>query len=161
MADGHAERIAAFEEQERELVFPSFDHEDAWLIGSALRAQASEAGHPIAIDIRRPSGAVLFHAALPGATADQGEWIRRKSALVFRLEASSALVAQRLDAAGFDAFGGAWLDPTQYAAAGGSFPVRVSGAGIVATLTISGLSSDADHELAESALRAHLNDRSH
>jgi uncharacterized protein (UPF0303 family) len=39
-----------------------------------------------------------------------------------------------------------WLD-ANYALAGGSFPIRVKGAGVVAAVTASGLSSDGDHEL--------------
>lgn len=39
---------------------------------------------------------------------------------------------------------------------GGSVPIRVRGAGVVAALTISGLSSEDDHALAVEAIRAVL-----
>ncbi|MFJ6653477.1 heme-degrading domain-containing protein [Microbacterium sp. NPDC091313] len=140
--------VDALAEQETALVLDSFDHDDAWLLGSRVRERAAAAALGVAIDIRRPSGAVLFHAALPGATADNDRWIERKSAVVFRFECSSALVAARLGAAGVDAEDLAWLDATAYAVTGGSLPIRVRGAGIVAALTVSGLSSDDDHALA-------------
>ena len=38
------------------------------------------------------------------------------------------------------------------AAAGGSFPVRVRGAGVVAAVTVSGLTSDEDHDFVVAAL---------
>lgn len=45
---------------------------------------------------------ILFRTALAGVTVDQDDWIRRKSAFVFRFDTSSALFAARMAAAGFD-----------------------------------------------------------
>ena len=63
------------------------------------------------------------------------------------MESSSALVAARLAAAGIDAAAIGWLG-ADYAITGGSFPVRVRAAGVVAAVTVSGLSSEQDHDLA-------------
>jgi len=93
--------ITALERQEQELLFESFDHTDAWLLGSRITAIAQQAGHRVGIDIRRP-GLILFRSALPGITPDQETWIIRKAAVVLRMEASSALVDARLSAAGVD-----------------------------------------------------------
>ena len=149
--------IATLESHEQELVFASFDHADEWRLGSRLTAAAQEAGHPVGIDIRRP-GLILFRAALPGSTPDQESWIARKSAVVLRMDASSALVAARMSAKGVDpvALG---LPGTDYAVTGGSFPIRVRGVGVVAAVTVSGLSSMDDHNLVVEAIRAHLADR--
>lgn len=49
----------------------------------------------------------------------------------------------------------AWLDES-YAVIGGSFPIRVRGAGVVAVMTASGLTSQQDHDLVVATLRAHL-----
>ena len=106
------------------------------------------------IDIRRP-GLILFRAALPGITPDQDSWIARKAALVLRMESSSALVDARLSAAQVDAAAIGWLGP-DYAIAGGSFPVRVRGVGVVAAVTVSGLSSQDDHDLTVAGIRRHL-----
>lgn len=149
------EAIARLEADERAPVFDAFGHDDAWTIGVWLRERAVAEGHPVAIDIRRPSGAVLFHVGLPGATADQEEWIRRKVAVVVRFESSSALFAARLQRADVDPHAMGWLAADTYALAGGAVPIRVAGAGIVAVLTISGLSSEEDHALAVAALHAH------
>lgn len=146
--------VQTLEQQEAELVLERFEHADAWRLGSVLTAIAQEAGHAVGIDIRRP-GLVLFRAALPGSTADQEVWIARKAATVLRMEASSALVDARMTADGIDTSTGAWLGP-DYAITGGSFPIRVRGAGVVAAATASGLASMEDHDLIVAGLRAYL-----
>ena len=148
--------ITTLEQQERDLVFASFDHTDAWRLGSRITTIARDAGHPVGIDIRRP-GLILFRAALPGITPDQETWIARKAAVVLRMEASSALVDARLSAAAIDPVATGWLD-TGYAVTGGSFPIRVRGVGVVAAATASGLSSQDDHDLIVDGIRAYLAD---
>jgi len=152
--DVSADLIATLKQQEEELVLDSFDHADAWALGAGTVELAQAAGHAVGIDIRRP-GLILFRAALPGITADQDSWIARKAALVLRMEASSALVEARLSAAGVDAAAIGWLG-ADYAITGGSFPVRVRGVGVVAAVTVSGLSSTDDHDLAVAGIRGHL-----
>lgn len=142
-------RRAVLERQHRELVLPRFELADAWAVGAWIVERALAAGHAIAVDIRRP-GHVLFHAALPGATPDNDVWVAQKSAACLRLEASTALVSLRFAEAGLDPLRG-WL-PEGSIAAGGSVPVRVAGVGVVAALTVSGLASDDDHDLAVAAL---------
>ncbi|MFI1359935.1 heme-degrading domain-containing protein [Streptomyces sp. NPDC020898] len=146
--------ITTLEGQEKELVFESFDHADAWRLGSGITAIAKKAGHAVGIDIRRP-GLILFRAALPGITPDQDTWITRKAAVVLRMEASSALVDARLSAAGVDPAAIGWLG-ADYAVTGGSFPIRVRDVGVVAAATASGLSSQEDHDLIVEGIRAHL-----
>jgi uncharacterized protein (UPF0303 family) len=146
--------VPTLEQQERELVFERFDHFDAWRLGVRITEIALEAGHLVAVDIRRP-GLILFRSALPGVTADQEAWIARKSALTLRMETSSALVAARHAASGTDAAGSGWLG-SEYAITGGSFPVRVRGAGLVAAATASGLTSMEDHDLVVDGIRAYL-----
>lgn len=152
MADSPSLTIPVLRQQEAELVLPSFDESAAWEIGSDLRRRSADAGHPITIDISSPF-AVLFRAALPGHTPDQQDWVRRKAATVFRFAASSALVAAQVEERLPGADGLPCLDAQQYAITGGSFPIRVEGAGIVGAVTISGLTSEEDHLLAVDALR--------
>jgi hypothetical protein len=75
--------IASLEAQEEQLVFTRFSNEDAWLLGSAMVSVAIERALPVTIDIRR-HGQQLFHAALPGTTADGlrhagSRWTRRRA----------------------------------------------------------------------------------
>ena len=141
--------ITEIERQERELVFDRFDETDAWRLGSLLVSLAE--GKPVAIDIRR-GGQQLFHAALKGAVADNDRWIERKVRIVERFGVSSYLFGRRLAAEGKDLNPGMGLDPADYAAHGGAFPVRIRNVGIVAVVTVSGLPQAEDHALVVEAL---------
>ena len=140
--------------QERTLIFPAFDEETAWRLGSRLRALAAQRSLAVVIDIRRPAQP-LFYAALPGTTPDNAEWIRRKSNVTLRFHRSSYAVGLEMEQkqSSLEARGLATAD---YASHGGSFPIRVAQAGVVAAVTVSGLPMRADHELVVEALCAEL-----
>jgi uncharacterized protein (UPF0303 family) len=146
--------IGRLEEQERRLTFARFDNADAWHLGCLLVDLATGRELPVAVDVRR-GRQQLFHAALPGSTADNDAWIRRKARVVERFAASSYLVGRRLAARGTDlpALG---LDPSRYAAHGGAFPVRVADVGVVGVVTVSGLPQADDHALVVAAVEDHL-----
>jgi uncharacterized protein (UPF0303 family) len=144
--------LAAIAVQERELHFSRFDEDAAWRLGSRLHALAVSRTLVLAIDVRR-FGQPLFYAALAGSTPDNAEWIRRKSNLVARFHRSSYAVGLDMGASLFEKYG---LPLADFAAHGGSFPIRVHGAGIIGCVTVSGLPQRADHELAVEALCAEL-----
>jgi uncharacterized protein (UPF0303 family) len=145
--------------QETELQLPGFTNDDAWALGAALVARAQAGQLPVAIEISRHSHQ-LFHAALPGATPDNDTWIARKAATVHRFGHSSLYVGQRSRENGttFEAEFG--LDPAQYVAHGGGFPLIVAGVGPVGVVVVSGLPQVEDHAMVVAALRAHLTARS-
>jgi uncharacterized protein (UPF0303 family) len=149
-----ADDIARIALQERTLVFPAFNEETAWRLGSRLRTLALDRNLIVVIDVRRPAHP-LFYAALPGTTPDNAEWVRRKSNVVFRFHRSSYAVGLDLEQkqSSLEARG---LPTADYASHGGSFPIRVANAGIVAAVTVSGLPQRADHELVVEALSAEL-----
>jgi uncharacterized protein (UPF0303 family) len=147
--------IADVEAQERELVFATFDNEDAWALGCLLVELASERDLPVTVDIRR-AGQQLFHAARPGTTADNDSWIERKTRVVMRFGASSFLVGLRAAARGTTFAEQHDLPLQEYAAHGGAFPVRVEGVGLVGTATVSGLPQADDHALVVEAVRRFL-----
>jgi uncharacterized protein (UPF0303 family) len=155
MTDAVSPRIAELRQHEEELVFESFDHHDAWRLGSLIADHAIAEGHGVAIDIRRHN-IVLFRCVLPGATSDQEEWVRRKSATTLRFEHSTALLSEEFSAKNYDPTQGGWLSPEDYTLAGGSFPIRVRGADVVAATTVSGLTSDEDHQLVVDGIRNYL-----
>src|SRR3712207_2093329 len=110
--------------EEHELLFSSFTNDDAWALGCDLFEAAREQDAPVAIDIER-NGHQLFHAALPGATPDNDEWIRRKVRVVRRFQHSSLAVRQASVERGTTFEEQYGLDPLRYAAHGGAFPVLV------------------------------------
>ena len=145
------ERIAL---QERELVLPHLDAETVWQLGSRLRTIAAERGLAVVIDIRR-FGQPLFYAAMDGTTPDNPEWVRRKGNVVARFQ-SSYVAALREKLKGTTIHETQGLPIADYATHGGSFPLMVAGAGVVGSVTVSGLPMRQDHELVVEALCAVL-----
>ncbi|MEZ0448324.1 heme-degrading domain-containing protein [Cellulomonas sp. ICMP 17802] len=156
-ADGGTEAgIEALQSEQAELVFSAFTPITAWDVGSRIVRLAIERGLGVAVDVRRESH-VLFHASLPGTTADNDRWIERKTATAFRFESSTLLVQRRFAQAGISPADHGWLDARTHTLAGGAVPITVRGAGMVAVATVSGLSDDReDHALVVEALRAEL-----
>jgi len=146
------ERVA---EQERALRLPRLDAQVAWELGTRLRALAEQRGLTLVIDVRRFSQP-LFYAAFDGTTPDNPEWVRRKSNVVARFHRSSYGMGLSLQAKGATLHERYGLPVADYAADGGSFPIAVENAGVVGSVTVSGLPQRADHELVVEALCAML-----
>ena len=148
-----APSLAELAAEEAELQFASFTNDDAWDLGTALVEAAR--GLPVAVDIHR-FGQQLFHAALPGTSADNDDWIRRKTAVVNRFGHSSLYMRQSFVERGTTFEEATGLDPREYAAHGGGFPILVRDVGPVGVVVVSGLPQLEDHALVVSTIRAHL-----
>jgi uncharacterized protein (UPF0303 family) len=147
---GVKEDIEQVSLQERELQLTGMDEQKAWEIGVRLRTMAEERGLAIVVDVRR-FGQPLFYTALKGTTPDNVEWVRRKSNVVARFHRSSYGVGLNMKMKN-DSLEARGLPINEYASHGGSFPLAVKGAGIVGSVTVSGLPQRADHELVVEAL---------
>lgn len=155
-----ADDVARIIEQEKALVFASFDEAHAFALGGRLRDLALADALPINIDIRlwdRP----LFYAAMPGSTASNHDWARRKINTVRHFQKASYRVF--LEQGGVEQVVPArhGLPTDQFVLAGGGFPIRVAGAGVIGAgvigaVAISGLPSRRDHATVVAALAAHL-----
>jgi uncharacterized protein (UPF0303 family) len=146
-----AEDIDLIARQEEILRFAHFDEETAWQLGSRLRVMAVARELPLVIDIRR-FGQPLFYNALAGTSPDNAEWARRKGNAVARFHRSSyamGLEMQLKNTTLLDKFG---LTLTEFAAHGGGFPLAVKGAGVIGSVTVSGLPPRDDHQLVVEAL---------
>ena len=96
-----------------------FDLDDAWRVGTTLAEQCRSQGLPVTISIQMGEQRV-FHAALPGTSADNDSWVDRKSRVVRRFACSSHEVHDRYAKDDPDRFFSAFaLSPSQYAPAGG------------------------------------------
>jgi uncharacterized protein (UPF0303 family) len=147
------EDLATIARQEAELHFPSFDYDTAWRLGLSLRDLAIARKQAIVIDIRRFGQPYqpLFYTAL-GGTPDNARWVLRKSNVVARFHRSSYAIGLTLEHTNrifSERYG---LPDADYAAHGGSFPIHVAGAGIIGSVTISGLPQRDDHNLVVEAL---------
>jgi uncharacterized protein (UPF0303 family) len=140
--------------QERELQLTRMDEQVAWELGMRLRTMAEERGLSLVIDVRR-FGQPLFYSALKGTTPDNVAWVQRKSNVVARFHRSSYGVGLTMKIKN-DTLEARGLPISEFASHGGSFPLSVSGAGIVGSVTVSGLPQRADHEFVVEALCAML-----
>jgi uncharacterized protein (UPF0303 family) len=150
-----ADDLARIALQEKELQFASFDEETAWRVGARLRALAVARKLSLVVDVRR-FGQPLFYTALPGTTPDNVEWVRRKGNVTARFHRSSYAIGREMEEKKSNLFERYGLPVNDYASHGGSFPIRVAGAGVIGSVTVSGLPERDDHQLAVEALCSEL-----
>ena len=143
--------LAALLAQEEALQLSRFTNAMAWELGQRLVAAAQAGGHGVTIDIRR-GDQQLFHAALEGTSADNDAWIERKNRVVRRFGHSSLYMGASCEQAGASLADRFFVDPHEYSAHGGAFPVIVRDVGVVGTVTVSGLAQADDHRLVVSVL---------
>jgi uncharacterized protein (UPF0303 family) len=153
IAPDHSADLATIVRQESELLFPDFSYETAWRLGLCLRELALSRKQFIVVDIRRfgQPHQPLFYTAL-GGTPDNARWVQRKSNVVARFHRSSYAIGVTLEHANRTFSERYGLPDADYAAHGGSFPIHVAGAGIIGSVTVSGLSQRDDHNLVVEAL---------
>jgi uncharacterized protein (UPF0303 family) len=142
-------------QEEHDLQFVTFNELTAWKLGSLLVELATDKGLAVTIDITRGEHQ-LFHASLPGTSADNDEWVKRKVRLVYRFGHSSFYMGQFLKSKGKRIEDSYLIPESQYAPHGGCFPVIVKGTGMVGTVTVSGLPQEEDHKLVVQAIREFL-----
>ncbi len=147
--------LDTLQRQERLLQFDRFTNDMALEIGLKLVDLAREAGKQVAVEVSR-NGAVLFYHGMTGTGPDHADWIRRKRNLVNRTGRSSFHTHTEVVEQGGDFDAIPQLDPREYAAHGGSFPLVVKGTGQVGTITVSGLPGPEDHALVVRALKDYL-----
>ena len=142
-------------QEEQELQFVSFNEDVAWELGCQLVQCARKKGLPVTVDITR-GGHQLFHASLPGTSADNDEWIKRKVRTVYRFGHSSFYIGQLLKSKGRSIEEAYLIPASDYAAHGGCFPVTLKDTGMIGTITVSGLPQEEDHRLVTQTIRDYL-----
>jgi uncharacterized protein (UPF0303 family) len=141
--------------EESELQFNNFNETTAWEIGTWLVKTAESENLPVTIDITL-AGRQLFHAARPGTSADNDEWIKRKNRLVLRTGHSSFFTGRRLESIGKTIEEDMLLPESEFAPHGGSFPIILRNSGAIGTITVSGLPQADDHKLVVRSIRHFL-----
>ena len=147
--------LADLLEQEERLQLARFDNEDAFRLGMMLVERARSDRLAVTVDLTRVDQQ-LFHAALPGTTLDNDHWVRRKTAVVYRFHRSSLYMGVSCRIKGVSLAERYALDPAEFAAHGGAFPIRIRDAGLVGTVTVSGLPQEEDHRLVVTMLERFL-----
>src|SRR5215471_9595464 len=85
--------------QEELLQFTTFTNDVACDVGMRLIETARREGKSVTADVER-NGQQLFHYAMPGTSADNDAWIRRKVRVVNRFGHSSFYVGTEFRARG-------------------------------------------------------------
>jgi uncharacterized protein (UPF0303 family) len=147
--------IAKVAAEEAELRFPSFSNDEAIALGASIAEKARSRGLSVTIDLRRGEQQ-LFHLALSGTSADNDQWILRKSRVVLRFGHASFLIGLKLKLAALGIEEKYAVSSLEYSPHGGSFPVYVEGTGLVGAVTVSGLAQEEDHELVVESIRDFL-----
>lgn len=147
--------LAELVKQEATLQFESFTLDMAHEIGEKLYTLALKRQLPISIDIKR-NGQQLYHAALEGSQVDNDYWIMRKSNVVARFGISSHHMSLILESQNKSLEQTYFLNPSEYAAHGGSFPIIIKNSGVIGSITVSGLPSEHDHALVVEVLSTYL-----
>jgi uncharacterized protein (UPF0303 family) len=141
--------------EEIKLTAQSVSVEDALLIGEIATLIGKERGLPIAVEVRLGDW-IIYHASLPGSTAENQWWIDRKARVVLLKHHSTMYERVSAEERGVD-----WhkennlLDET-HAIHGGGLPLITKHEGFVGILLISGLPQVEDHLLGVEVLTEFL-----
>ena len=137
--------------QEQQLVFDRFDEDTAFEIGSLVREAARALGKGIAVGVYLWDR-TLFYGATAGASEGNRGWIERKAKLVrLQMKSSYRVVLERGDRPRLLEPNWA-IEPSEYALAGGAFPIVAKGFGVIGAAVASGLDERTDHELVRAAI---------
>jgi uncharacterized protein (UPF0303 family) len=141
--------------EEQLLVFSNLDVIGAIELGEIAKAIGLMRNLPIAVEVRL-SDWIIYHASLPGSTAENQWWIDRKARVVLLKHHSTLYERLSAQERGID-----WhkennlLDET-HAIHGGGLPLITKDQGFVGVLLISGLPQVDDHLLGVEVLTEYL-----
>jgi uncharacterized protein (UPF0303 family) len=141
--------------EEIQLTAQSVSVKDALLIGEIATLIGKERELPIAVEVRLGDW-IVYHASLPGSTAENQWWIDRKARVVLLKHHSTMYERVSAQERGVD-----WhkennlLDET-HAIHGGGLPLITKSDGFVGVLLISGLPQVEDHLLGVEVLTEFL-----
>ncbi|MGN1184066.1 MAG: heme-degrading domain-containing protein [Oliverpabstia sp.] len=149
------ELVKVLEMQEEILQFSSFTNADAWELGNIVVQEAKRLGLTIAVRIRLNNGYTVFQYGMDGTNLLNEQWMTRKENTVKTLEESSLRFCMNLRA-NQESLEDHFLDPREYAACGGGFPIRVEEVGVIGTIVVSGLDHVSDHDLLVKCISKYL-----
>lgn len=153
------EILERLETQERMLRFKKFDNHVALELGKLAVEMAEKKNLPIAISIRKPNGFVMFQYACGGTEVFNESWLNRKHNSVVLTGKSTLRLHAEIKSEGekVDKLQPWFLEAEKYAMYGGGFPIVVEGMGMLATMCVSGLDHESDHDAIIEVMSRYLN----
>lgn len=136
----------------RKIELDVFDNRTGLEMGLAIVNLAKERNQQIAVQIDRLNHTVFLYVD-NNLTADKSNWLRRKANVAKRFEESSLGVKLDLANENMALEGTFALENSDYLAKGGSIPIFIKNAGMIAIVTVSGLSDQEDHDLIVDAFK--------
>lgn len=146
--------LEVLKQQEETLTFNSFDANDAWAIGSAIREKVKRSNAGAIIDITC-NQVPLFTCCVGGITHHNFTWIARKRNTAQEYWQSSYRVALELEEKG-KTFEDRGLHSIDFAASGGAFPIRLLHSGVIGAIVVSGMLQTEDHQFIVDVVSQHL-----
>ena len=141
--------------EETELQFHSFSHNDALKLGLDLLKASEEYPGILGIEIRI-NHVTVFKYLPDGTGAYHDMWLRRTSNLVDVREMSTLRAFAELAVLKEDLQKDWLLDPAEYAACGGGFPIRIQDSSVIGSICVSGLPHLQDHAVLIAGIRRFL-----
>jgi uncharacterized protein (UPF0303 family) len=141
----YSQQLNQLLQQEQDLQFSEFTNDTAFQVGTLIIETAKREGKAIAVTITRDSE-LLFHSKMIGTDSGNDSWIARKSNAVHHFGHSSYYMHVLFKSNG-GSIEASSLDPKDFAAEGGAFPLILKDVGIVGTIATSGLPGELDHQI--------------
>lgn len=136
----------------RKIELNSFNNRLGMEMGLAIIDLAKKKNKNIAVQVERLNH-IIFLYVDENLPADKHDWLKRKANVSKRFEQSSLSVKNDLVNGNMTLKETFALDDKEYLAKGGSIPVFVKNAGMIAIITVSGLHDEEDHKIIIDALK--------
>ncbi|MZQ81189.1 heme-degrading domain-containing protein [Paenibacillus sp. 5J-6] len=149
--DNYDDLLTTLLQEEAELQFSVFTNETAYRVGNSIIEKAMRENKSIVVDIRK-NNELLFYSRLDGTSSNNDEWVTWKNNVVHHFGHSSYYMHVFLKSTGstVEASG---LNPNDFKAEGGAFPLFLKDEGLVGTISVSGLPGNEDHNMVTSVLK--------
>jgi uncharacterized protein (UPF0303 family) len=136
----------------KKIELDSFSNQIALEMGMKIIDLAKSRNQHIAVEICRLNHTVFIYVDddLP---VDKHNWLRRKANVAKQFEESSLSVKNDLKEGNMTLEKTFGLDEKDFLAKGGSIPIFIKNAGMIATITVSGLHDEEDHKIIIDALQ--------
>lgn len=152
ISNNKIQKLEMNEKTIRKIELDKFDNRIGLEIGLAIFNLAKERKQNIAVQVERLNHIIFLYVddSLP---ADKHNWLRRKANVTKHFEESSLSIKHDLKNGNMSLVKTFALEEKEYLAKGGSIPLFVKNAGMIAVVTVSGLHDEEDHKIIIDALR--------
>ena len=136
----------------KKIELDSFSNSMALDMGLRIIELAKTREQQVAVEISRLNHTIFLYID-DNLTIDKHNWLRRKANVAKQFEESSLSVKNDLQNGNMTLEKTFGLNEKDFLAKGGSIPIFVKSAGMIAIITVSGLQDEKDHDIIIEALK--------